>query len=38
MQDYKEEMKHLKKDIKAWFVTKVYFWKIQWVDYNISDS
>jgi hypothetical protein len=34
MQDYKEEMKLLKKDIKAQFVKKVYFWQIQWVDYN----
>jgi hypothetical protein len=29
MQDYKEEVKLLKKDIKAPFVTKVYFWQIQ---------
>jgi hypothetical protein len=34
MQDYKEEKKLLKEDIKAQFVTKLYFWKIQWVDYN----
>jgi hypothetical protein len=35
MQDYKKEMKLLKKDIKAWFVTKMYFWQIQQVDYNM---
>jgi hypothetical protein len=29
MQDYKEEMKLLKKDIKARFVTKDVFWQIQ---------
>jgi hypothetical protein len=29
MQDYKEEMKLLKEDIKAQFVTKMYFWQIQ---------
>jgi hypothetical protein len=38
MQDYKKEMKHLKKDIKARFVTKVYFDKFNELTTTCSDD